>query len=117
MMGMVEMVEGRKNDVLVFSLTGRLDAASTPSFRNHLQERIAQGERWFAVDAAGLTYISSAGLSLLLHVAKQLEKRSGRIVLCALREPVRRVLGIAGFMSLFRILSSSEEAIQDCQRD
>ena len=82
-----------------------------------LQERIDQGERRFAVDAAGLTYISSSGLRLLLQVAKQLEERSGRIVLCALQEPVRRVLKIAGFMSLFSIFSSSEEAIQDCQRD
>jgi anti-sigma B factor antagonist len=114
---MMEMLEARQNDVLVFSLKGRLDAASTPFFRNHLQERIAQGERCFAVDAAGLTYISSAGLSLLLQVAKQLEQRSGRIVLCALQGPVKRVLEIAGFMSLFGIFSSPEEGIQDCQRD
>ena len=71
----------------------------------------------FAVDAAGLTYISSSGLRLLLQVAKQLEERSGRVVLCALQESVRRVLEIAGFTSLFGIFSSPEEAIQDCQRD
>ena len=88
-----------------------------PSVLNHLQKRIDQGERQLAVDAAGLTYISSSGLGLLLQVAKQLEERSGRMVLCALQEPVKRVLEIAGFMSLFNIFSSSEEAIQYCQRD
>jgi anti-sigma B factor antagonist len=114
---MMEMLEARQNDILVFAVKGRLDAVSTPSFRNHLQERIAQGERWFAVDAAGLTYISSAGLSLLLQVAKQLEERSGRMVLCSLQRPVKRVLEIAGFMSLFSIFSSLEEAVQGCPRD
>jgi anti-anti-sigma factor len=113
----MEMLEARRDDVLVLALKGRLDAASTPSVQTRLQERINQGERRFAVDAAGLTYISSSGLRLLLQVAKQLEERSGRIVLYALQEPVRRVLEVAGFMSLFSIYSSSEEAIQDCQED
>ena len=113
----MEMLEARRNDILVLALKGRLGATSVPSVLNHLQERIDQGERRFAVDAAGLTYISSSGLGLLLQVAKQLEECSGRIVLCALQEPVKRVLQIAGFMSLFSIFSSSEEAIQDCQRD
>src|SRR5262249_3637241 len=105
------------NNVLVFSLKGRLDVTSAPSVRNTLQERIDQGERRFAVDAASLSYISSSGLGVLLQIAKQLEGCSGRVVLCALQEPVKRVLRIAVFTSLFSIFSSSEEAIQDCQRD
>ena len=113
----MEVLEGRRNDVLVLALKGRLNAVSAPSVQNHLQQRIDQGERRFAVDAAGLTYISSSGLRLLLQVAKQLEERSGRMVLCALQEPVKRVLKIAGFMPLFSIFGSSEEAIQDCKRD
>ena len=108
----MEMREARRNDVLVLALKGRLDAVSTPGVRNRLQERIDQGERQFAVDAAGLTYISSSGLVLLLQVGKQLQERSGRMVLCALHKPVKRVLEIAGFTSLFSIFSSSEEAIQ-----
>ena len=59
---MIEMLEARQNGVLVFSLKGRLDAASTLSLRNLLQQRIAQSGRRLAVAAAGLTYISSAGL-------------------------------------------------------
>jgi anti-anti-sigma factor len=113
----MEMLEARRNDVLVLTLKGRLDAASAPTVRNHLQERIDQGERRFAVDAGGLTYISTSGLSLLLQVAKQLEGCSGRIVLCALQKPVRRVFEIVGFTSLFGIFNSSDEAIQACQRD
>ena len=53
----MEMLETRRNDVLVFALKGRLDAVSAPSVRDHLQERIDQGERRFAVDAAGFTLL------------------------------------------------------------
>jgi len=113
----MEVLEARRNDVLVVALKGRLDAVSAPSVRIDLQERIDQGKRRIALDAAGLTYISSSGLGLMLQVAKQLEARSGRMVLCALQEPVKRIFQIAGFTALFGILSSSEEAIQECKRD
>ena len=76
----MEMLETRRNDVLVLALKGRLDAVSAPSVRDNLQERIDQGERRFAVDAAGFTYLSCSGLRLLLQEAKQLEERSGWIV-------------------------------------
>jgi anti-anti-sigma factor len=114
---MMEMLEARRNDVLVLALKGRLDTVSSPSVRDRLQERIDLGERRLALDASQLTYISSCGLRLLLQATKQLEERSGRLVLCALQEPVQRVLKIAGFIPLFSIFSSVEEAIQDCQRD
>jgi len=113
----MEVLEARRNDVLVLALKGRLDAVSAPSVRNHLQERIDQGERRFAVDAAWLTYISSCDLRLLLQGAKQHEERSGRIVLRALQKPLKRVLEIVGFTSLFGMFRSPEEGIQDCQRD
>ncbi|HTG74945.1 MAG TPA: STAS domain-containing protein [Terriglobia bacterium] len=100
---MMEMREARRNDVWVLALKGRLDAVSTPCVRNRLQERIDQGGRRFAVDAAVLTYISNSGLALLLQVGKQIQERSGRMVLCALHKPVKRVLEITGFMSLFSI--------------
>jgi|SRR5512147_532457 anti-anti-sigma factor len=113
----MEILEARRNDVLVLTLKGRLNAASAPTVRSHLQERIDEGERRFVVDAAGLTYISTSGLGLLLQIGKQLEERSGHIVLCALQQPVKRVLEIAGFTSLFSIFSSPEEAIQAYERD
>ena len=113
----MEMLEARQNDVLVLALKGRLDTVSSPSVRDRFQERVDQGERRLVVDASGLTYVSSCGLRLLLQAAKQLEQRSGRMVLCALQEPVMRVLKIAGFVSLLSISSSVEEAVQHCQRD
>jgi anti-anti-sigma factor len=113
----MELLEARRDGVLVLALKGRLDAASASSFQNLLAERMEQGERRFAVDASGLIYISSSGLRVLLQVARQLEKHSGRIVLCSVQESIRRIFEIAGFASLFRIYGSSEQAIQGCRTD
>ena len=75
----MEMLEARRNDILVLALKGRLGATSVPSVLNHLQKRIDQGKRQLALDVAGLTYINSSRLRLLLQVARQLEERSGRM--------------------------------------
>ena len=56
----MEMLEARRNDILVLALKGRLGATSVPSVLNHLQKRIDQGKRQLALDAAGLTYINSS---------------------------------------------------------
>lgn len=110
----MELLEARRDGVLVLALKGRLDAVSAPSLQNLLEERIEHGDVRFTVDAAGLDYVSSSGLRVLLQVARQLEERSGRIVLCSVQEPVRRIFEIAGFASLFHIYGSSQEAIQGC---
>ena len=49
----MEMLEARRNDILVLALKGRLGATSVPSVLNHLQKRIDQGKRQLALDAAG----------------------------------------------------------------
>jgi hypothetical protein len=56
----MEMVEARREGVLVIALKGRLDAESASSVQKLSEERIHKGERRVAVDAARLTYISSS---------------------------------------------------------
>jgi hypothetical protein len=76
----MEMLETRRNDVLVFALKGRLDAVSAPSVRDHLQERIDQGERRFAVDAAGFTLLRPAPSA----ASRKATRRALRTDSCAL---------------------------------
>ena len=83
----MEMLETRRNNVLVLALKGRLDAVSAPSVRDHLQERIDQGERRFAV---GSLTSAARACAFCCKLQSKLEARSGRMVLCALQEPVKR---------------------------
>ena len=109
----MEMREARRNDVLVLALKGRLDGVSTPEPPAGTDR---PGRAPVCSGCCRLTYISSSGLALSLQVGKQFQERSGRMVPCALHKPVKRVLEIAGFMSLFSIFSSSEEANQAASR-
>jgi anti-anti-sigma factor len=63
------------------------------------------------VDLAGVEYISSAGLRVLLMAAKRLRQPPAAVVLCGLGPAVRGVLELAGFLPLFTIEPARREAL------
>jgi anti-anti-sigma factor len=63
------------------------------------------------VDLAGLRYISSAGLRVLLVAAKRLKPEGGRLLLAAPSELVGQVLEIAGFSAMLETCPTIEEAL------
>jgi anti-anti-sigma factor len=98
-------------DVLILTLSGRLDGTSAESFGQQLIERIEAGARYFVLDLAGLDYVSSVGLRALALGGKQLGPLGGRIVLCAPQSRVERVFQIAGFPSMFTTVATQEEGL------
>ena len=61
---------------------------------------------------ASLEYLSSAGLRVLLGAAKEMRRRDGKIVLCALNEFVKEIFEVSGFQSLIPIADSVESGIE-----
>jgi ABC-type transporter Mla MlaB component len=71
----------------------------------------AAGERRFIVDLAGISYVSSAGLRVLLALAKQMSSGGGELRLCGLAPSVRQVFDLSGFSKLFAISADVESAL------
>ena len=63
-------------------------------------------------DFSHTEYIASAGLRVLLSMAKSLQKSKGQIALCSLKPYVYEVFETAGFTQLFKIYPSEEEALK-----
>src|SRR5262245_3735128 len=108
----MEITEKKTGDVVVLSLSGRLDATTAKTFEAKILAQIESGDRRFIIDLAQLDYISSAGLRVFVLAAKRLASGNGKIVLCALKDPIREVFNIAGFLSDFPVYSSHNEAIK-----
>ena len=89
---------------------GRLDAASAGAFANALRDAIAAADRAVILDCGGLDFISSTGIRALLDAAKNLHRRDARLVLCALSEPVSRVLTITCFDRMLEIHETEADA-------
>jgi anti-anti-sigma factor len=107
----MEIAESTHNGIVILSVTGRLDASQAPS----LEERVLSVSRSatprLVIDLARLTYISSAGLRVLLIAAKRVQGAGGRLALAALSREVQEVFDIAGFSTIFQIYPHRDAAI------
>ncbi|MBI3910526.1 MAG: STAS domain-containing protein [Armatimonadetes bacterium] len=74
-------------------------------------EQAAELSPFVVLDLAGLTYLDSSGISVLLQVWKALRARSGVLVIVACRPPVTRVVHVVGLNHLMPIVGTIEEAI------
>ncbi len=78
---------------------GRLDAAQAA----HAQEFLDQLSGTVTLDVAGLEYISSAGLGVLLKTQKRLLGKAGKLRLAGVSPLLRDIFVYSGFDQLFEI--------------
>jgi anti-anti-sigma factor len=97
--------------VEVIAPSGRIDTTTSGAVEQALRQIVDGGARDLVVDFAGVDYISSAGLRVFLLLAKRMRDLQGRVVLCAMPEPVRQVFRLAGFMPLFLVEPSRDAAL------
>lgn len=95
----------------VLTLGGRLDTETAADLELAMQDLLGAGERDFLIDLGGIGYVSSAGLRVLLGVAKQLDGGRGSLRLCRLSPAVQQVFDVAGFTRLFAIFPNREAAL------
>jgi anti-anti-sigma factor len=107
----MDIVEGKEGGVMTVALKGRLDALTSKGVEERLLQLIDAGERHMVMDLSQLDYISSVGLRVLILVAKRLKQLDGKVVVCALQEPIQQVFEISGFTHIFPIYATRAEAI------
>jgi len=103
--------EVRQRGAVVVAPVGRIDSTTSDRLEQHLVALAGAGERRVVVDFGGVEYISSAGLRVLLLLAKQMRADKGSLALCGLGDRVRQVFELAGFLPLFRIAATRGAAL------
>ena len=111
----MEITERKKGTVVLLTLTGRLDASTSPKLEERMLALIDGGEKQILFNLEHLDYISSAGLRVLLMAAKKLKGVNGKIVLSSLKDQIREVFEIAGFSAIFPIFDSEDNALKSFQ--
>ncbi len=100
-----------RGDVLVLRLAGRLDSSNAPELERVLLDKLATGTNRLVFDLSALDYVSSAGLRVVLLAGKKLRGSRGQLALAGVRDMVREVLDMSGFLALFVVTATVEEAI------
>ena len=68
--------------------------------------------RQLVLDFAALDYISSAGLRLVLVLAKRLKQAGGKLVIYGMQPHVREVFDISGFLAILNVTGTRAEALE-----
>ena len=84
--------------IVVLAVAGRIGSAASGQLMDALIRAANDGHRRILVDFAGVDYVSSAGLLAIDAAAGRLYGDGGALVLCAVCEPVRVVLDMAGIL-------------------
>ena len=85
---------------LIVKVTGRLNTNTSPELEAELS---LDGVSEVVFDFAGLEYISSAGLRVLMVAKKTMMARGGRAVVANPNKTVRDVFDITGLSDVFEI--------------
>jgi anti-anti-sigma factor len=107
----LDIAQEQQDALRILALRGRLDTDTSADLELAVQDLLGAGARDFLIDLGGVSYVSSAGLRVLLALAKQLEGSKGRLRLCSLSPPVLQVFEVAGFSKLFAILKDRSAAV------
>lgn len=83
----------------IVNIDGRLDTATAPTFEQFINENIVKMDT-LTLDCAGLEYVSSAGLRVLLSAQKRLK---GGVKLKNVCELVMEIFEMTGFVDILVI--------------
>jgi anti-sigma B factor antagonist len=98
----------------VVELSGELDANTSPVAQQQILPLATEGSR-ILLDMAGVSFMSSAGLRLLLSMYRQVATQKGAIALTALSEDLKDTMSMTGFLSFFATYDTTEGGLQAMQ--
>ncbi|WP_024538031.1 STAS domain-containing protein [Comamonas badia] len=107
----MDIITETTGNATIVALQGQVNSANAQALEVQLVALVDAGARQLVLDCAGLDYISSAGLRLVLVLAKRLKLEGGRLVLCAMRSHVHEVFDISGFLAILDVQPTREGAL------
>ena len=113
----MDITHKRFNRADLLTITGRLDAASVSQLRQQLDTLFAQGRSRIVLDMAGLEYVSSPGLRVLVEARKRARDpkisdiKGGDVRVANLTPFITEVFQLTGLLSLFESYSDVTEAV------
>jgi anti-sigma B factor antagonist len=106
---MMEITTSKFDRFSVVNPFGKIDAFNAPQLEESLNDLLNRGEKNVIIDFSGVSYISSAGLRVLLVTAKRLHS-DGQFALCQLKREVLEIIEMVGFTKIINLYDDLESA-------
>jgi anti-anti-sigma factor len=97
----MEILRTQHEQWLEMTISGRLNAQWADSLDQELSDAVRDGSRRIYLEMSGITFLSSAGIRILLKYRKELASLQGSLLILTPSEPVANVLALSGLLDLF----------------
>ncbi|MFJ8083165.1 STAS domain-containing protein [Streptomyces sp. NPDC096205] len=104
-------VELPREDAVLLTVEGDLDSATAVALQRHLTEQLRLGRRHFLLDIAGVPFMDSSGMNIILRVYKEVRDCAGGVYVISPTPAVRRILDLTGVSLTVPMLDSVDEAL------
>ena len=110
----MNLTDETKNGVLVLAPQGHIDSRTSSEFEQAVVAHAIgpEGATQVVMNFAGLDYINSTGLRVLVLLAKRLAGVKGKLVLCEMKEHILEVFKISGFHQILTIVDTEADALR-----
>ena len=92
----------KKDGVCTLYPEGWVDSASAADLEQAVSENVGECEKMI-IDLAGVDYLSSAGLRVLLSAQKMLNAAKGTMKIVGANEIVKEIFDVTGFSDILTI--------------
>ena len=108
----MEILESRADNATVVHVVGSVNSGNASVLDEHLQALVKAGCRAIVIDFARLDYMTSAGFRCLLRAEKQVQQAAGKLVLCGVHGLMLELFQVSGFLGMFTVADSREDAVR-----
>ncbi len=106
----MDLIIKRMQSVSVCAFRGSLDTTTSPDAEKKLRHLVREGNRFFVFDFAGISYLSSAAIRMLLVVHKDVKGINGRIIYTNLSAMIADLFDLVGLSPHLEIRPTVSEA-------
>jgi anti-anti-sigma factor len=93
----------------VVKVVGEVDIETSPALDERLRSVLDQGHSSLVIDLAGVTFLDSTGLSVLIGGLRRCQDGGGELRLRSPRANVRKVLEVTGLIGTFHVEPGGDE--------
>lgn len=102
----------KKNDVLLFSLTGELiDKNQANTMMDDIEAAIEKKENKILLDLENLKYINSSGLNILINILTKTRKAGGDVAICSVNKKINELLIITKLNQVFNVCENCDKGL------
>jgi len=112
----MELKVDKKSGITVIGIIGDLDGSSSETAQKEISENITPGCS-LVFNMEKCTFISSAGLRVLLMSAKHIKRENGEGALAGLSGDIKDVMEMTGFDHIFNNYDTLSKAIAALRKE